>query len=213
MTQLMIVLEVGDGALERLAAARGAGTVASIVLRAPSGQTLTAAQAAPLVEAGQRVGIAMLIDADAELARTLRADGVHIPVSEAALQALEAARAWVGGRAIVGVDAGRSRHDAMSLGEAGADYVAFGIPPFVKARDDAVERRLDLVAWWAEIFEVPVVAMDVADVAEARELASAGADFVCLTVPNGMTAADAAHLVTEAHAACREGCGKALQES
>ncbi len=204
-TQLMLALEAGDGALERLAAARGAGAVASVVLRAPGGQALTAAQAAPLVAAGQRAGIAMLLDTDAELARTLRADGVHIPASEAALPALQAARAWVGGRTIVGVDAGQSRHDAMSLGEAGADYVAFGIPAFAEDRDDAIEHRLDLVAWWAEIFEVPVVAMDVTDTEAARELAAAGADFVCLTIPSGTTVADVAKLVADTLAACRDG--------
>ena len=63
---------------------------------------------------------------------------------------------------------GASRHDAMELGEAGADYVAFGIPPDVEDRAVAVERRLDLIAWWSEVFELPCVAFDVADAEEAR---------------------------------------------
>ncbi len=71
------------------------------------------------------------------------------------------AREILGGRFIVGADAGRSRDDAMTLGEAGADYVGFGIPAHVEDRETARERRLDLVAWWSEIFEVPCVAFDV----------------------------------------------------
>ena len=37
--------------------------------------------------------------------------------------------AFSGDRGIIGVDAGISRHDAMTVAEAGADYVAFGAPP------------------------------------------------------------------------------------
>jgi thiamine-phosphate pyrophosphorylase len=204
-TQLMLALEVGEGAAARLAAVLAVAPIASIVLCPGPSRAISAADAAPLIASGQGAGVAMLIESDAELARALRADGVHIPVSDNPLAALEAARAWVGGRAIVGVDAGRSRHDAMSLGEAGADYVAFGIPAFVKEREDAADRRAELVAWWAEIFEVPVVAMDVVDRAEVRLLSAAGADFVCLRISTGMPVADAADFAT----AARDDCSKA----
>jgi thiamine-phosphate pyrophosphorylase len=71
----------------------------------------------------------------------------------------------------------------MSLGEAGAEYVGFGIPPHVEDRAAAAERRLELVAWWSEIFEPPCVAFDVDTVEDAAALAAAGADFVA--VPAG----------------------------
>lgn len=189
--QLMLALEASAGAADCLSAILSAVPVASVVLRPVTGRPLTAEQARPLVALGQKAGAAMLIEADAELARALGADGVHIPVSDDPLAAFQAARAWVGGRAIVGVDAGRSRDAAMSLGELGADYIAFGIPAFVKERAGAIDRRLDLVAWWAEIFEVPVVAMDVDGPEEAYALASAGADFVCLALAGGIAVADA----------------------
>ncbi len=51
----------------------------------------------------------------------------------------------------------------MTAGEDGADYVGFGIPAFVKDRETAIERQIELIAWWSEIFEVPCVAFDVAD--------------------------------------------------
>jgi thiamine-phosphate pyrophosphorylase len=193
----MLILEAGEGAAERLAAVLAVVPVVSVIVRAPAGRPLTAAVAAPLVQLGQKAGAAMLIEADAELARALRADGVHLPVADDPAAAYDAARAWLGGRAIVGADAGRSRHDAMTLGERGADYVAFGIPAFVKGRAEAAERRLDLVQWWAEIFEVPVVAVDVEGLEAAGELTRAGADFVALTLACGSSPGDAA---AEAHA-------------
>lgn len=203
-TRLMLVLETGDGALARLEAAFAAGNVASVVLRGTDGRAADASGCKPLVTAIQARGAAALIDGDARLARTLKADGVHVPVSEAGSAAYAEAREIVGSGAIAGFDAGRSRHDAMTAGEDGADYVGFGIPAFVKDRETAIERQIELIAWWSEIFEVPCVAFDVADAETAGVLAAAGADFVALTLPNGTTAPDAAERVREAIRAIAE---------
>ena len=194
-TRLMLVVETGDGALARLESALAAGEVASVVIRSGGGRALDAASVKPLVAAIQARGAAALIEGDARLARTLKADGVHVPVSDAGSAAYAEAREIVGSGAIVGFDAGRSRHDAMTAGEDGADYVAFGIPAFVKDRQTAEERQIDLVAWWSEIFEVPAVAFDVADMGHAGALADAGADFVALTLAAGTSPASAAELV------------------
>ena len=72
----------------------------------------------------------------------------------------------------------------MTLGEAGADYVGFGIPAHVEDRETARGRRLELVEWWSEIFEIPCVALDVDALADAAALAAAGADFVALQLPD-----------------------------
>ena len=55
------------------------------------------------------------------------------------------ARSILGPGGIVGVDPGISRHDAMTLAEAGADYIAFGAPIHLKDRDKARDaaRRAD----------------------------------------------------------------------
>ncbi len=71
----------------------------------------------------------------------------------------------------------------MILGEAGADYVGFGIPSHVEDRDTAGQRRLDLVTWWSEIFELPGIAFDVETADDVAALARAGADFVAVRVP------------------------------
>ena len=149
----------------------------------PSPSDLAAA-----VAAIQKRGIATLVAGDAALARVVRADGVHLPPSKTLAAAFTEARETLGARFIVGVDAGRSRHDAMALGEAGADYIGFGIPAHVEDRETARGRRHDLVAWWAEIFEIPCVAFDVETPDEAEDLARAGADFIAVRIPSDVPA-------------------------
>jgi thiamine-phosphate pyrophosphorylase len=181
-SRLYIVTEAGS-APRAVAAVLEAVEVAALLIAPAAGTPLAAPAARSLVELAQAKGVAALIEADAALARALRADGVHVPWSKDPVARYGEAREILGGRSIVGADAGRSRHDAMSLGEAGADYVGFGIPPHVEDRDTAVARRLELVTWWSEIFEVPCVALDVDGVHAAAALAAAGADFVARRLP------------------------------
>jgi thiamine-phosphate pyrophosphorylase len=109
----------------------------------------------------------------------------------------------LGSGAVIGIDAGLSRHDAMTLAEAGADYIAFGAPAHLQDRDKARARRDDLVDWWAAIFEVACVALDVESPPEARQLAAAGADFIGVTLPAGLAAAPTRALVADMAAACQ----------
>jgi thiamine-phosphate pyrophosphorylase len=198
--QLMAVVHPGAGAGERLAAALAAGDIASVVVASLDGADTPVADIQALVKQAQAAGAAALVRDDARLARTLKADGVHLsvdggPDGNGGAKGFGEAREIVGRGLIVGVDAGRSRHDAMESGEAGADYVAFGIPDRVADREKAHLRRCELVAWWAEVFEVPVVAFDVVDPAEAAALAAAGADFIAVTLPAREPPAASAELV------------------
>ena len=92
--------------------------------------------------------------------------------------ALEEALSSLKPERIVGVGALRLRDDAMTAGEAGADYILFGeprpdgwLPPFAET--------LERVEWWAEIFQTPIVGY-ASSIEEAQDLAAAGADFVAL---------------------------------
>jgi thiamine-phosphate pyrophosphorylase len=194
-TRLYAVVEVGEAALDRLMAAVSAAEIASLLITPQRGGTLDAGVVQPLVVAAQRQGVAALIADDARLARTLRTDGVHLSDLRDAAATYDEARSIVGRGGIVGVDAGISRHDSMTVAEAGADYVAFGAPIHLKDRDKARERRDELVAWWAEIFQAPCVALDVETPEEAEALARLQPDFVGVRLGTGMSPSEARDLV------------------
>lgn len=178
-SRLYIVVAAGTET-RRLAPVLDAAAAATLLVAAGGSVPLTAQSARPLIELAQGKDIAALIEGDAQLARTLRADGVHLPWSKDVVSRYAEAREVLGNRYIVGVDVGRSRHDAMTLAEEGADYIGFGIPGHVEDRTSAAERRRELVAWWGEIFEVPCVAFDVETADEAKALAAVGADFIAM---------------------------------
>lgn len=168
---------------DRLAAALTAAPIASVRLVAPAGAALDATLVRPLVELIQSHGVAALIDGNAALARALRADGVHIPPGEDQAAALADARDILGTRYIVGAGNAGSRHEAMTAGELNVDYVAF-----------SGEHRDDLVHWWAEIFELPCVALGTSPL-DAAALAQAGVDFIGFDLPSATAPADIQALV------------------
>lgn len=183
----------GDGgphARETLLTAIAAAPVSTVLLTPGEDGRIDPALAKELTGLGQKKGVAMLIADDVALARSLKADGVHLTWSKDQVSRYRDARDHFGAHAIVGADAGRSRHDAMGLAEAGADYVAFGIPPHVEDVATARERQADLIAWWSEIFEVPCVAMDVASQDDAAAFYARGADFVAVSLPVSAAAND-----------------------
>ena len=201
VSRLYAVLEAGESARERLEVALAAAEIACVLFEPRPHGALGAGQIEPLVATAQARGVAALIAGDAELARALRADGVHIASDRGLADAYTRARALLGQHAIVGIDAGISRHDAMTLAEAGADYIAFGAPSRLKDRDKARARRDELITWWAEIFEVPCVALDVETPGEAEALARTGADFIGIRLAAGANSAAVRDLVSDIAAA------------
>lgn len=177
-TELYLVIAAERGADKALSAALRTQKVASVLIRASGNAAFDAGAARQLIDLAQAQKIAAVIADDVALAQSLKADGVHLSWAEDQEDRYKAARAKLGSDRIVGVEAGRSKHIAMTAGEAGADYIGFGIPAHVEDRDTARQRRLDLIAWWSEIFEVPCVAFDVETAEHATALAAAGADFI-----------------------------------
>lgn len=204
--QIYLIAEHGPSLAARLTAALDAAPVASVLLVPQSGQRLDAPSLKPVVEAIQARGVAALVADDAGLARTLRADGVHLSAGPDIAARYAEAREVLGTRYIVGVEAGASRHEAMELGEAGVDYVAFGsrAPGGASAAPSqpaADETTFDLVDWWSEIFEVPCVAFAATSPEAARALADAGAEFVACELPRAAAPADIAAAMTAIDAA------------
>ena len=138
-------------------------------------QTDAKAIVAPVLRAAVAADCALLIESDGRLAARVGADGVHVNGAGAdlvaAVESLKPER-------IVGAGFLRTRDEAMTAGEMGADYVMFG-EPHRGATMTELQSLAERVGWWAEIFETPCVAY--ADtIAAAGALAGAGADFVAL---------------------------------
>jgi len=98
--------------------------------------------------------VALVIAEHGLMVDRLGLDGVHLP------DGARAVRKWrkeLGDDAIVGAYCGASRHDGITAGEAGADYVSFG-PVGQTALGDGTVADADLFQWWSEMIEVPVVA-------------------------------------------------------
>jgi thiamine-phosphate pyrophosphorylase len=98
--------------------------------------------------------VAVVIDDHLILADRLGLDGVHLTDGS---RTVRKARKDLGADAIVGAFCAASRHDGMSAGEAGADYVAFG-PVGATRLGDGSQAPYDLFQWWSEVIEVPVIA-------------------------------------------------------
>lgn len=111
--------------------------------------------------------VALVIAEHLLLAERLGLDGVHLKDSA---RSVRAARKALGQDAIVGSFCGTSRHDGMSAGEAGADYVAFG-PVGNSGLSDGTRAPFDLFEWWSQMIEVPVVAEGGLSLEHVRSLA------------------------------------------
>lgn len=152
-----------------------AAIACALVRLAPMTQTDARSVVAPIFRAAIAADCAILIENDGRLAARLGADGVHVkgagPDLVAAVDSLKPER-------IVGAGSLRTRDEAMTAGEVGADYVMFG-ESCRGAPTMELKPLIERVGGWAEIFETPCVAY-AETIAAAGALAEAGADFVAL---------------------------------
>jgi thiamine-phosphate pyrophosphorylase len=179
---------VADTAFD-FGAALEAADVAAVLLRlAPAGEREMIERAKKLAPAVQNAGAALLLEGLPDLVARAGADGAHL----SGIEALAAALPHLKPDRIAGAGSLRTRHDAMSAAEAGADYVMFGEPD-TDGRRPAFDEIVERVAWWAEVFEIPCVAYaETFD--EIAPLVAAGADFIALgsavfADPRGIAAA------------------------
>lgn len=119
--------------------------------------------------------VALVIAQHMQLVERLGLDGVHF---DDGARKVRKAREALGADAIVGAFCGASRHEGMSAGEAGADYVAFG-PIGETVLGDGSRAPRDLFEFWSEAIEVPVVAEGALTLEAAADIAPI-TDFVAL---------------------------------
>ena len=170
--------------LRMLDEALAAAPVAAMLL--PRGQRSEGSYKAvvkAITPRAQAAGVAVLIEGDPGLVRTLGVDGLHVEGDVAEVQAATAA---LKPDYIVGAGQIASRDDAMTKGELAPDYIFFG--PLSGPRDAS---QREMARWWAEIMEVPSVLSD--PQATADSATAEGAEFIALgeslwSAPEGVTA-------------------------
>jgi len=103
--------------------------------------------------------VALVMDTHMLLVERLGLDGVHLTDGA---RSVKKVRKDLGDDAIVGTFCHNSRHDGMTAGELGADYISFG-PIGQSPLGDGRQAELELFQWWSMMIEVPVVAEGVLD--------------------------------------------------
>ena len=97
--------------------------------------------------------IMLVIERHALMVDRLGLDGVHLTDGGRNLRQL---RKDMGNDIILGAFCNTSRHEGIGAGEAGADYVSFG-PVVASTLGDGNQVDPELLSWWSEMIEVPVV--------------------------------------------------------
>ena len=162
---------------DRLGAALDAGDVACLQLRLKDAAPDAIARAVEtLMPIAQARDVAFILNDDAALAARLGCDGAHLGQSDGDHAG---ARMLLNGK-ILGITCHASRHLAMTAGEHGADYVAFGafFPTDTKRTEHVAD--IALLEWWSEMMEIPSIAIGGITAENCAPLVRAGADFLAV---------------------------------
>jgi thiamine-phosphate pyrophosphorylase len=147
--------------------------VAAVLLRLkPADPRTLISRIKALAPAIQDQGAALLLEGHADLVARAGADGAHL----SGLEAFEEARPTLKPDRIAGVGGLATRHDSMTAGELGADYVLFGEPD-THGHRPSPEAICERLQWWDEVFELPSVGF-AGTLEEVGMFAAAGADFI-----------------------------------
>ncbi len=163
---------------DTLAAALDGGEVAAVQLRLKDWADDDLRRAIDVLRpVAQARGVAFLLNDRPDLAVASGCDGAHVgqedmPVAEARRLLKDLT---------LGVTCHASRDLAMTAGEAGADYVAFGAFYPSATKQPPAMAEVDMLRWWSELMEVPCVAIGGITPANCRPLIEAGADFLAVS--------------------------------
>ena len=164
------------GFADRLAAALDAGDVGAVQLRLKDVDDDALRRAIDVLRpVTQARGVAFIMNDRPDLAVSHGCDGAHVGQTDTAA----AVARKILGELTMGVTCHDSRHLALEAGEAGADYIAFGAF-FPTTTKDATPANIETLRWWAEMMEIPVVAIGGITAANCAPLVQAGADFLAV---------------------------------
>lgn len=161
-----------------LAAALDAGDVAAVQVRIKNASDdawkRTIEVLRPVTQAR---GVAFLLNDRADLVVATGCDGAHVGQDD--IPAREARR-MLGPDLTLGVTCKGSRDLAMTAGEDGADYVAFGA--FFASTTKQVTNQVDpeILRWWADLMEIPSCAIGGITPENCAPLVRAGTDFLAV---------------------------------
>ena len=161
---------------DTLAAALDAGDVGAVQLRLKDVSDDALKRAIDILRpVSQSRGVAFLMNDRPDLAVSHGCDGAHVGQEDTSAPIARK----ILGDLTMGVTCHDSRHLAMEAGEAGADYVAFGAF-FPTTTKDASPANIETLQWWADMMEIPVVAIGGITAANCAPLVRAGADFLAV---------------------------------
>jgi len=160
-----------------MAAALDAGDVGCVQLRLKNLDDDALKRAIDAVRpAVQSRGVALLMNDRPDLAVAHGCDGAHVGQTD--MSATVARK--ILGDLMMGVTCHDSRDLAMTAGEQGADYVAFGAFFPTATKDAKFSVTPDLLQWWSELMELPCVAIGGITAENCGPLVQAGADFLAV---------------------------------
>ena len=180
-----------SGFSDHLAAALDAAEVAALQLRLKDVDDDALRRAVDLLRpVAHERGVALILNDRPDLAVQTGCDGAHVGEHD---MAPADARKLMGPRLQLGVSCYDSRDAALRAGEAGADYVAFGAFFPSTTKEARSQADTDLLAWWSELMEPPVVAIGGITAENCPPLVRAGANFLAVcgavwTHPDGAAA-------------------------
>ena len=162
---------------KQMAAALDAGDVGCVQLRLKDLDDTALKRAIdalrPVVQSRD---VAFLINDRPDLAVAHGCDGAHVGQSDTPATVARK----ILGDLTMGVTCHDSRDRAMTAGEQGADYVAFGAFFPTTTKDAKFHAEPELLQWWSELMEPPCVAIGGITAQNCVPLVRAGANFLAV---------------------------------
>lgn len=166
-----------DDLCKRVAAAIAGGARVLQYRNKSAADPLRETQAQALRELCRPHGVTFIVNDDIQLARHVRADGVHLGRDDGDIAA---ARAALGNDMLIGVSCYDDLERARAAQRQGADYVAFGSFFASSVKPNAVRPPVALLSQAKATLQVPVVAIGGITAYNASQLVEAGADALAV---------------------------------